>query len=285
MTGLLLLTSHEQAAPSWLPYVFLAIPAVIVLLVLRWALPMRRRYKQAQRSPLAQRREGVPLGSAAAIADAGAVPWQNLLEALAVQPESHGPAADGSPWDEGWGAKMLGLRSRVPLNTTGFTEPVVYWGLREARQVFIRLGVDEKTEGGELYSNRSLRECTVVRADLPSFRLRGDGGRVTADGGGVPLDVQRVIDGLAGSGGTGDDPALVADVLRQLPPRWFLVRNANASGGNVLLQPRWAMSFLRGPMTRTEIRMARGVGDAGGGGAELMERVPMSSRSRVPRAS
>ena len=199
MTGLLLLTSHEQAAPSWLPYVFLAIPAVIVLLVLRWALPMRRRYKQAQRSPLAQRREGVPLGSAAAIADAGAVPWQNLLEALAVQPESHGPAADGSPWDEGWGAKMLGLRSRVPLNTTGFTEPVVYWGLREARQVFIRLGVDEKTEGGELYSNRSLRECTVVRADLPSFRLRGDGGRVTADGGGVPLDVQRVIDGLAPS--------------------------------------------------------------------------------------
>jgi hypothetical protein len=27
--------------------------------------------------------------------------------------------------------------------------------------------------------------------------------------------------------------------------------------GTILLQPRWAMSFLRGPMTRNEIRRAR----------------------------
>jgi hypothetical protein len=37
----------------------------------------------------------------------------------------------------------------------------------------------------------------------------------------------------------------------------FVVRDAHAKGGPVLIKPRWAMSLLRGPMTRAEIRRAR----------------------------
>jgi hypothetical protein len=42
-----------------------------------------------------------------------------------------------------------------------------------------------------------------------------------------------------------------------------VVRNVHAQEGSVLLQPRWAMSFMRGPMTRNEIRMARELLSAG----------------------
>jgi hypothetical protein len=36
------------------------------------------------------------------------------------------------------------------------------------------------------------------------------------------------------------------------------VRNAHAREELTLIQPRWAISLLLGPMTRTEIRRARG---------------------------
>jgi hypothetical protein len=35
------------------------------------------------------------------------------------------------------------------------------------------------------------------------------------------------------------------------------MRDAHAANGSVLLQPRWAMSFMRGPMTRSEIQRTR----------------------------
>jgi DNA helicase HerA-like ATPase len=66
-------------------------------------------------------------------------------------------------------------------------------------------------------------------------------------------DRARVVDGLSGAG----DAAELASTIKRLAARWFVVRNVHAQDGNVLLQPRWAMSFMRGPMTRNEIRMAR----------------------------
>ena len=46
-------------------------------------------------------------------------------------------------------------------------------------------------------------------------------------------------------------------VLQKLPPRWFLVRNVHQKGDGIsMLHPRWAMSFLRGPMTRPELQRA-----------------------------
>ncbi len=78
-------------------------------------------------------------------------------------------------------------------------------------------------------------------------------------------DRARVVDGLASAQAQGGHSAgELTGLLKQLAPRWFLTRDAHAKEGTVLLQPRWAMSFLRGPMTRNEIRRARGGGEARG---------------------
>src|SRR5450432_1964617 len=47
----------------------------------------------------------------------------------------------------------------------------------------------------------------------------------------------------------------IAHVVTRLAPRWFVVRDAQSNGLG-LLQPHWAMSTLRGPMTRTELKLA-----------------------------
>ncbi len=74
-------------------------------------------------------------------------------------------------------------------------------------------------------------------------------------------DRARVLDGLAAAHGMGDSAAELANTLKRLAPRWFVVRNAHVDHPPVLVQPRYAMSLLRGPMTRAEIRAARGVKD------------------------
>jgi len=67
-------------------------------------------------------------------------------------------------------------------------------------------------------------------------------------------DRDRVLDGLSGVGAA--SAAELARTVKRLSPRWFLMRDAHAMQGPLLLQPRWAMSFMRGPMTRNEIRAA-----------------------------
>jgi hypothetical protein len=66
------------------------------------------------------------------------------------------------------------------------------------------------------------------------------------------------MDGLAASIGA-DKAALaaLARTVQRLAPRWFVIRDAHVNNGIALLQPRWAMSLLRGPMTRTELKKAR----------------------------
>jgi hypothetical protein len=70
-------------------------------------------------------------------------------------------------------------------------------------------------------------------------------------------DCARVLDGLASIASNGHTTAELGHAVRHLAPRWFLMRDVHAATGTILLQPRWAMSFLRGPMTRNEIRRAR----------------------------
>jgi hypothetical protein len=65
-------------------------------------------------------------------------------------------------------------------------------------------------------------------------------------------DRARVLDGLSGAGMTSTQE--LAGILKCLSPRWFLVRDAHAQESAVILQPRWSMSFMRGPMTRGEIK-------------------------------
>jgi len=69
-------------------------------------------------------------------------------------------------------------------------------------------------------------------------------------------DRARVLDGLRGAAGDGGASPELAHTLQRLAPRWFVLRDAHASRGTVLFQPRWTMSFMRGPMTRSEIQRA-----------------------------
>jgi DNA helicase HerA-like ATPase len=70
-------------------------------------------------------------------------------------------------------------------------------------------------------------------------------------------DRARVLDGLINEAHVGASAEELDRVLKNLRPRWFVTRNAHTAE-MVLMQPRWAMTFMRGPMTRAEIRTARG---------------------------
>lgn len=75
-------------------------------------------------------------------------------------------------------------------------------------------------------------------------------------------DRERVLDGLAAARGVDNTSAVdIEATMQHLSPRWFLTRNVHAPSGPVLLNPRYAMSWMRGPMTRLEIRRARGIVD------------------------
>ena len=70
-------------------------------------------------------------------------------------------------------------------------------------------------------------------------------------------DRNRVLDGLAASLTEGEDVAELGRTIQRLANRWFVIRNAHVEGAPILLQPRYAISWLRGPMTRQELRIAR----------------------------
>jgi hypothetical protein len=69
-------------------------------------------------------------------------------------------------------------------------------------------------------------------------------------------DRARVVDGLTGGGAGRAETRLLASTIGKLAPLWFVLRDAHAAGPPVLLHPRWTMSLLRGPMTRTELARA-----------------------------
>ena len=76
-------------------------------------------------------------------------------------------------------------------------------------------------------------------------------------------DRARVIDGLnastdiAAKAGKARGTPDLAQLLGRLAPRWFVMRDARLVDGAVLMQPRWTMSFMKGPMTSSELRLAR----------------------------
>jgi hypothetical protein len=69
-------------------------------------------------------------------------------------------------------------------------------------------------------------------------------------------DKRRVIEGLEGvaaTTGTQFERAEIESTLAGLPPRVFLMNNVHQSGP-VVMQTRWAMSYLRGPLGREQLR-------------------------------
>ncbi len=75
-------------------------------------------------------------------------------------------------------------------------------------------------------------------------------------------DRDRLSSGLSDAGG-GD----AAKLLEKTRKRVFLLHDVHAKGA-VLMETRWAMSYLRGPMTREEIARVQGSAPAAAAGAE-----------------
>jgi hypothetical protein len=69
-------------------------------------------------------------------------------------------------------------------------------------------------------------------------------------------DRERVVEGLAGTdaGAGGLTAPELATALKSLPKRTFFVRDVHRTPQCGLVETRWCLSWLRGPMTRQEIR-------------------------------
>ena len=73
-------------------------------------------------------------------------------------------------------------------------------------------------------------------------------------------DRDRLLAGLtSSSGSTGFDRLRVDEILASLGKRRFLVRNVHEDAP-VVFQTRWAMSYLRGPLTLAQNQGADGPG-------------------------
>jgi hypothetical protein len=69
-------------------------------------------------------------------------------------------------------------------------------------------------------------------------------------------DKARVIEGLLSAGDSGTDQATLERMIANLTSRVFLMRNAHEDAA-VLMRTRWTLSYVRGPLTLTEIQSLR----------------------------
>jgi len=66
-----------------------------------------------------------------------------------------------------------------------------------------------------------------------------------------------VVEVMASEGGIeGMEPKDLAERVKMLSPRWFVVRNVQRSPTLGLVQSRTTLSWMRGPMTRPDVRRA-----------------------------
>ncbi len=97
-------------------------------------------------------------------------------------------------------------------------------------------------------------------------------------------DKARVIEGLLGSDAAGGmDKAQLEAAMSNLPQRTFLMRNVH-DAAPVLLRTRWALSYLRGPLTSAEIaRLAASDGQKSASPAPIP--TTEAAPAAAPRAS
>lgn len=217
MNQLLLAMDPNAEAPNWIPIVAFAIPVAIVLAVLIPALRKRKGYKRARSHERDARQESnTALGSAAAIDDPSGYSTDALIKAMALREADFGDPEGEGPFNEGWAGDMLGLKSRM-ATASQVMEASIFYGERAGRQVFVRVGPDEKIAGGTtLMSNRHVRQITVLRVAAPRFTLAVTGGRPAAVEGGTPE-----LDGLLGA--LGESEAVWADLRASAGPEGIVL--------------------------------------------------------------
>ncbi len=66
-------------------------------------------------------------------------------------------------------------------------------------------------------------------------------------------DRERVKTGLQALSENGLDMGEVEELIAGIPPRVFVMRNVHDSDGATMVHSRWAMSYLRGPLTRQQV--------------------------------
>jgi len=72
-------------------------------------------------------------------------------------------------------------------------------------------------------------------------------------------DRARVVDAMAAERGLGAvEPAALAEVIKVLAARWFVMRSLRRAPSLSLVQSRTTLSWMRGPMTRGDIRRLLG---------------------------
>jgi hypothetical protein len=74
-------------------------------------------------------------------------------------------------------------------------------------------------------------------------------------------DRNRVVEALSSEGNVdGLETEELSDTVKQLAPRWFVVRNVHKNPGMHLLLSRTTLTWMRGPMTSADLRKAEMAG-------------------------
>jgi len=100
-------------------------------------------------------------------------------------------------------------------------------------------------------------------------------------------DKARVLDGLEGAAAgasSGFDRASVDGMMSQLGNRVFLMNNVHEDGP-VIFETRWAMSYLRGPLTRNQIKTLTDTRRTGSSMGESAAPAANTSPSTLPTAT
>lgn len=63
-----------------------------------------------------------------------------------------------------------------------------------------------------------------------------------------------MVEALSGSMRGNVDASSLPNVLKMLAPRWFVLRNVHQTPSTVLLQSRNTLCWLKGPMTRSDLK-------------------------------
>lgn len=94
-------------------------------------------------------------------------------------------------------------------------------------------------------------------------------------------DKMRVLEGLEGSEAGGMDRSDVDNLLSRLSSRVFLMRNVHEPG-LTLFETRWTLSYLRGPLSRAEIKRLTGDRSSAGQVEAMRSKEPAAAKRTMP---